>query len=192
MHVFTFLVIIIIFAVLMYLSYINYNKKRDAAQARALLLQKLWAEHMWYTREYLIRVVYKLPDASDVATRLLQNQSDLANAVNSIYPGTYNTVYVLLKDHILIAVQLVNAVIAGDASVDQVKQLWFQNGEQIADALASLNKKYKKEKLHIMLKVHLETTVDELVALVARKSGVIEYDKAFAHMMMFSAYLLEV
>lgn len=162
----------------------------------ALNFQELWMEHMWYTREYLMRTVNDYASGIEgrdentdaVASRLLQNQADLANAYNKIFPGTYDKVHTLLKDHILIAVDLVKAILTNSTNIEMYKNDWYNNASQIADTFASLG--YNKQFLEKMMKEHLDTTTKELMALINDKPAIKEFDDAVGHMMHFNKYLL--
>lgn len=181
------IIIIIVICVSCACYYFNYSTPIDTT---SLILQQLWMEHMWYTREYLLRAVYKLPNLSDTATRLLRNQVDLATQINKIYPGSFNTVLSLLRSHILIATQIVTAAMNKDPNFNAINKKWYDNGKQIADALSTLNANYDKTTLENMLKMHLDTTTKELVALLTNQPGINEYDAAVNHMMKFNYYLL--
>ena len=158
-----------------------------------LLTQKLWTDHVWWTREYLIRFVNKLPDVDAVATRLLKNQDDLAHAFNTIYPGSYDTVKRLLTEHIVIATQLVSSMVnnAETSETNTYAIAWSRNATDIANALASLNSSYDKTVLNNMMQMHLKTTSEELAQILAGKAGIAEFDTALDHMLKFNDYLLK-
>ena len=73
-------------------------------------MRKLWEDHVAYTRLYIISVAGGLADAQLTANRLLQNQNDIDNAVADFYGRDgANRLTSLLRDHILIAADLVGA-----------------------------------------------------------------------------------
>lgn len=153
--------------------------------------QKLWMDHMFYTREYLIRYINKLPAVDETAARLLRNQDDLARAFNQIYAGSYEPVKKLLTEHIIIATKLVEAVVNKTGKEAEFTAQWKQNAIEIANAIAGLNSKYDKKILNDMMQMHLKTTSDELVQLIAGKSGISEFDTAVNHMLQFNNYLFQ-
>jgi hypothetical protein len=70
-----------------------------------------------------------------------------------------------LKDHILIAVDLLNAAKAGNASaVEEVEKKWYDNGDDIATFLSEANPNWTKEDLVSMINEHLSLTKTEAVA----------------------------
>src|SRR6266536_2009522 len=80
------------------------NSQATLAQA----MRKLWADHVVYTRLYIISAVNGTDDAQPTAARLLKNQEDIGNAIVPYYgAGAGQKLTDLLKQHILIAVDLV-------------------------------------------------------------------------------------
>jgi hypothetical protein len=78
-------------------------------------MRKLWSDHVIWTREYIVAAIGGSPDANAAATRLLKNQDDIGGAVAGFYgkdPGDKLTG--LLKQHIMIAVDLIAAAKAND------------------------------------------------------------------------------
>ena len=74
------------------------------------------------------------PDAGAAATRLLKNQEHIGNAIVPFYGEVAGARLTdLLKQHILIAVDLLTAAKAGDdAEFQRQDQRWSQNAEEIA------------------------------------------------------------
>src|SRR3982751_4653081 len=81
------------------------NKQMALYQA----MRKLWTDHVVWTREYITAAINNTPDAQPDAARLLQNQVDIGKAIVPYYgQDAGNKLTDLLKQHILIAVDLVN------------------------------------------------------------------------------------
>ena len=75
-----------------------------------LALRKLWSDHVIWTREYIVAAVAGTPDAGAAAERLLTNQEDIGAAVAGFYgQAAGDRLTELLKEHIMIAVDLVEA-----------------------------------------------------------------------------------
>src|SRR5215216_1861890 len=70
-------------------------------------MRKLWEDHITWTRLYIVSVAADLPDTDAVAERLLQNQTDIGNAVRPIYGNeAADQLTQLLMDHIMGAVDI--------------------------------------------------------------------------------------
>src|SRR5258706_7812203 len=104
-------------------------------------MRKLWEDHIPFTRLYIVSVAHKLPDKDATAKRLLQNQVDLGNAVKPFYGAeAAGKLTALLTEHILGAVKLLDAAIAGDSdAIAAAKDAWYQNGNEIAAFLHAAN-----------------------------------------------------
>lgn len=65
-------------------------------------MRKLWEDHVSWTRLYIVSVAGGLPDADLTAQRLLQNQTDIGNAIKPFYgEAAGNQPTSFLRDHIL-------------------------------------------------------------------------------------------
>jgi hypothetical protein len=145
-------------------------------------MDKLWEDHVTWTRMYIISVTSNLPDADLAAQRLLQNQVDIGNAIKPIYGDKAGEQLTsLLNDHILIAAELLSAAKAGDNDqFEDANQRWYQNADEIGAFLHSANPKYwSLADMQAMMKAHLDKTLEEAVArLNGDWSGdVAAYDK---------------
>lgn len=131
-------------------------------------LQRLWIEHVLWTRMFLISTAFNLPDLSFVTQRLLQNPVDFARVLQPLYgKQTAMQFKKLLTDHLLIAAQLVNAAKAGNTEeADKQRKLWYTNAEEIAKFLASINPFWKEYVWRELLFDHLRMTEDEAVFLL--------------------------
>src|SRR5215471_18734788 len=92
-------------------------------------MRKLWEDHITWTRLYIVEAVADLPGKDETAKRLLQNQVDIGNAIKPFYGEAAGTkLTALLKDHILIAVEIVDAAKKGDAAKkDDAVRRWSSN-----------------------------------------------------------------
>jgi hypothetical protein len=99
-------------------------------------------------------------------TRLLQNYEDMEAALKPYYGDGAEELGDLIKDHLLIAVQILNAAKSGDTAAEQrAINRWYRNGEQIAALMASLNLRYwPQSQTAMMWKDHLDATLAEAVA----------------------------
>jgi hypothetical protein len=127
-------------------------------------MRKLWEDHVTWTRLYIVDAVAGSPDKDLTAKRLLDNQTDIGNAVAEYYGrDAGNKLTALLKDHILIAASIVTAAKAGDnAKVAAENKRWHDNADEIAVFLHGANPKHWPEAtLKSAMKMHLDQTLDE-------------------------------
>src|SRR5205823_5560857 len=65
-------------------------------------MNKLWEDHVSWTRLFIVSSLANLPDKQATTDRLLQNQVDIGNAVKPFYgDDAGNKLTGLLKEHIL-------------------------------------------------------------------------------------------
>ena len=162
----------------------------DAAATLKQDMRKLWTDHVVWTRGYIIAAVADQPDAQAAANRLLRNQEDIGKAVGAIYGAAAgNQLTTLLKEHITIAVDLIKAAKAGDkAGQQKVDDRWQQNAVQIADFLAKANPHWPQATLVDLMKMHLSTTTDEVVARLTKNwdADVRAFDAVYDHILKMS------
>jgi hypothetical protein len=159
----------------------------EAATALKQDMRKLWTDHVVWTRDYIVAAIADQPDAKAAANRLMKNQEDIGNAVAKFYGAPAGQqLTTLLKDHITIAVDLIKAAKAGDkAAQQQADSRWQQNAVQIADFLSKANPNWPKDTLVDMMKKHLSTTTDEVVARLNKNwdADVRAFDAVYDHIL---------
>ena len=159
-------------------------------------LRRLWTDHVVWTRMYIISavagapmsehltalldglvgkvatplggVVSLLSNGDAAAVRLLKNQEDIGNAVVAFYGEAAGSKLTdLLKQHILIAVDLVAAARSGDEhKFQQEDAKWTRNAEEIADLLSGANPNWPKADVVDLLAQHLNLTKQETTARI--------------------------
>ena len=132
-----------------------------------LAMRRLWSDHVIWTRDYVIAAVAGAPDAGAAANRLLKNQEDIGNAVVPLYGEEAGEALTgLLKQHILIAVDLIDAAKAGDnEKLDENDRKWTENAEEIAGLLSGANPdNWPKADVVDLLMQHLTLTKGEVAA----------------------------
>lgn len=153
-------------------------------------MRKLWEDHIVWTRNYIISALSDLKDLEPVAQRLLQNQVDIGDALKPIYgQEAGSTLTGLLKDHILIATEVVKAAKEGNSeAVDASSKKWHSNADDIAKFLSEANPNWPFEIVKDMLYKHLEYTTGEVVSRLKKDwaSDISFYDKNHVHMLMLS------
>jgi uncharacterized membrane protein YphA (DoxX/SURF4 family) len=153
-------------------------------------MRKLWTDHTVWTRDYVIAAVDDRPDAQAAANRLMKNQEDIGNAVGAYYgQAAGQQLTSLLKQHIAIAVDVIKAAKAGDkAAQQQASDKWQRNAIDIATFLSKANSNWPKDALINMMKAHLSTTTDEVVARLTHDydADVRAYDAVYNHILMMA------
>lgn len=150
-----------------------------------MTMRKLWEDHVTWTRMYIVSAAADAPDASLAAQRLLKNQEDIGNAIQPYYGNEAgDKLTVLLKDHILMAADIIKAAKAGNTKVvAEGQQKWSQNADDIALLLSGANPNWPKQALKDMLQMHLDLTTEEVVARLAKDyaKDISTYDKVHEH-----------
>lgn len=130
-------------------------------------MRKLWEDHVTWTRLAIISLTTDAPDTETTVGRLLQNQTDIGDAIKPFYgDAARQELTRLLRGHILIAADLIAAAETGDgAAVAAAQGRWRANADEIAAFLASANpRSWRLDEMKAMLYEHLRLTTDEAVA----------------------------
>jgi hypothetical protein len=149
-------------------------------------MRVLWEDHVTWTRLAVISLVAGTPDTEATVARLLKNQTDIGNAIKPYY-GTAagNALTKLLRQHILIAADLIAAAKTGDqAKVAAEQARWQANADDIARLLSKANpREWKRGDVRAMLNEHLRLTTEEVVARLQGKwaADVAAYDHIHHH-----------
>jgi hypothetical protein len=151
-------------------------------------MRKLWEDHVTWTRLFIVSAAAGLPDKDATTQRLLQNQADIGNAVAEFYGrDAGNKLTALLRDHILIAADIVTAAKAGDnAKVASSNKRWHDNANEIAAFLHGANPKYwPLATLQSAMNMHLEQTLDEATHQLKGDyaTSVKDYDRVVQHIL---------
>ena len=155
-----------------------------------IALRKLWSDHVIWTREYIVAAVAGTPDAGAAAERLLRNQDDIGEAIVPYYGKDAGARLTdLLKQHILIAVDLVAAAKAGDQKAFETHDArWTANIGELAAFLSGANPNWPERDVLDLLALHLKLTKDEAVARIAGDwaADVEAFDDIFTEIMVVS------
>lgn len=138
---------------------------RDIQQQINLMnqLRKLWEQHVYWTRFFIISTAADLGDLQPVTDRLLRNPKDFAQLLTPLYGKEIADQFQqLLTTHLLIGADLVNAAKnqQGDKA-DEARKKWYENAEDIAQFLAGINPYWDEEQWKQMLFSHLQMTEEE-------------------------------
>lgn len=130
----------------------------------------LWEQHVYWTRMTIISIVYDLPDLETVTNRLLRNVTDFANIFEEFYGKQIAGEFArLLRDHLVIAAELVKAAKAGNnKAVADAKKRWYANADALSSFLSQINPNWPLEPMRAMWYEHLDLTMAEAVARLNR------------------------
>jgi hypothetical protein len=149
-------------------------------------MRRLWEDHVTWTRLAIISLTTDAPDTEETVGRLLRNQTDIGNAIKPFYgEAAGQELTRLLRDHILIAADLIAAARAADeAALGEAQARWTANADEIAAFLASANpREWTVDELKAMLAEHLRLTTNEAVARLQGDwhADVAAYDAIHVH-----------
>ena len=146
------------------------NDHPSAVEAKADFqgaMQRLWVDHVTWTRLLIVSFVAELPDLQATTDRLLQNQVDIGDAVKPFYgDAAGDQLTALLQEHILTAADLLAAAKAGDdAAFQEANEAWYANAQEIAGFLHDANpRNWPLADMRQMMKDHLDLTLEEAAA----------------------------
>jgi hypothetical protein len=134
-------------------------------------------------------------DADAAAARLLKNQDDIGAAIVPYYGADAGKQLTdLLKQHIMIAVELVADAKGGDdAKFAKDDQRWSDNASEIARFLAGANPNWPEKDVADLLALHLQLTKDEVVARLKGdwNAAVKAFDDIFTEIMVLADALYD-
>jgi hypothetical protein len=143
---------------------------RAAVPAKEVALRQdmraVWEEHVWWTRLAIVDFAAGSPSLPATQARLLRNQADIGRAVARFYGAPAGRqLTALLREHILIAVDVLVAAKSGDqAAIAQAQRRWVANANRIAGFLAAANPAWPRAEMRSMMQRHLGFTTAEAVA----------------------------
>lgn len=151
-------------------------------------MRKLWEDHVTWTRLAIVTFADGSAGFDATATRLLQNQTDIGNAIKPFYGDAAGTrLSALLHDHITIAVELLQDAKAGDTDAfDSAKTRWYANANDIADFLATANPRFWPQvTMRADMKTHLDQTLAEAVDELGGNypASVVDYEAIHLHIL---------
>jgi hypothetical protein len=154
-------------------------------------MRVLWEDHITWTRLAIISLTTGSPDTQATVGRLLRNQTDIGNAVKPFYgKAAGNALTAKLREHILIAADVVAAAKAGDkAKLTDAQARWQRNANEIAALLNSVNPRFwKLGAMKAEMSEHLALTTQEAVARLQGRwtADVAAYDRIHHHILHLS------
>lgn len=154
-------------------------------------MDKLWTDHVTWTRLVIVDFDASAPDLKPTVARLLRNQADIGNAIKPFYGAAAGAKLTrLLRTHIMEAVPVLSAAKADDkASLAKAMKAWYANAHQIATFLSKANpSSWPLAATTKMMNTHLKLTTNEAVAHLERKwtADIAAYDQVRAEILMMA------
>lgn len=158
-------------------------------------MRKLWEDHVVWTRNVILCITDGLPGTDQAVKRLLQNQTDIGNAIKPYYgEDAGNKLTALLVPHITIAAEVVKAAKSSDAvALDIASKKWYANADEISEFLNKANPAWSLADTKMMMNDHLKLTTDEAVQRIKKDyaADVIAYDKVHDEILLMADMLAE-
>ncbi|MBY6037511.1 glycosyltransferase [Fictibacillus nanhaiensis] len=152
--------------------------------------RRLWKDHVYWTRSYIVSALSGLENKDAVLKRLLQNQLDIGNSIKPYYgDAAGNELGKLLTEHIVIAGQLVDAMSKGDkVNAQKYNKEWYRNADDIAKFLSKANPNWSEQELKDLLYMHLKLLTDEVVAMLNKDwaGEIAAFDKGEDHIILLA------
>ncbi|MBP2650153.1 MAG: hypothetical protein H6Q74_978 [Firmicutes bacterium] len=144
-------------------------------------LRLLWEQHVYWTRLVILGIIFDLPDLEQTTSRLLRNVPDFERVFNHFYGKEVSDEFGrLLKDHLVIAAELVKEAKAGNSkAAEAAERRWYGNADEIVCFLNSINSNWTIEHGRAMWHEHLALTKEEAVDTLKRnyKKSIITFNK---------------
>lgn len=133
-------------------------------------MRKLWLDHIYWTRLFIVSSLANLPDASHAADRLIRNQKEIGDLIGAFYKGQGEKIAQLLTRHITIAAEYVSSFnsvngVGSKKTSDEIRKNWYRNADEITAFLYSLNPNWN---LRNHMYQHLQLTEAEISARMAK------------------------
>ena|SRR5271170_2102776 len=154
-------------------------------------MRKLWSDHAFWTREYIIHTLDESPAKYAAEARLMRNQENMGRLF-SIYYGHHvgHHLTKLLKEHITITSDLIDAV-KSKCSCHPIKHKWFANANRIAHFLHECNDWWPLPLLQKMMYHHLDLIYNEIVSYNEQKfkKSAVDFEKVYLEIIQMSDIL---
>lgn len=156
-------------------------------------MNKLWEDHVTWTRNVIFCLVDDLPGSDQAIKRLLKNQEDIGNAIKPYYGhDAGEKLTSLLKPHITISAEVIKAAKANNkAALDDANRRWMANADEISEFLSKANPAWKLREMKKMMHDHLKLATDEVVARIKKDyaADIRAYDKVHDEILEMSEML---
>lgn len=159
-----------------------------------LSVRALWQYQVTWTRSYIVSVLSGLDDVGPVERKLVKNQEQIGNAIKPYYGGMAgNRLAVLLRQHIVIAIEIVRAAKAQDAgALERAQKRGLKNADAISNLLNRAgNPLWDKQYMRQMFYKHLEYVMLQVSCRIKKDwdTEIKAYDDGLQHVLLLSDLL---
>jgi hypothetical protein len=127
-------------------------------------MRRVWDDQAIYTRNFIVSTLAMQEDQGPVTQYLIDHQDVIAAAIEPFYgKEASERLAVLLREHVILTADLVRTISEGDIErIPRLRAYWFDNVEQIATYLSTLNPRWNKRQLEDSFTRYLDLTMDEI------------------------------
>ena len=163
------------------------DKITEKEQELNQYLRKLWAEHAFWMRQYVISYLNGSSDVNDTTRRLLKNQEQIGRAIGLWY-GEKNGKKIgeLMTTQLVAFGDMLNAMRTRDKNASVVaEKKWHGATEALVDFLVELNAKWGRVELGQHFKHYNEMITNMSIHRFRKKHNdeIGSFDKAYTHAM---------
>jgi len=134
-------------------------------------MRRVWAKHVWWTREVAINILNGLPSTTVTVNKLLQNPVEMGDVFGGYYSDrSVRKIEELFTAHLKQGGDIMTAAKAGDMQkVEDLTRAWYANADDIAKFFASINSHYSESEVKRMMYEHLRLTLLEVSQMIQQK-----------------------
>ena len=159
------------------------DKITEKEQELNLYLRKIWAEHAFWTREYIVAYLNGTQDVNDITVRLLKNQDQIGRSLAMWYGDKNGTkISELLKTQLIAFGDLLNDMVnrEREKSISAEKK-WHDHTDKLVDFLVSLNSNWGRTELGLHFKQYNEMITGIAGNRIQKKHAeeIKSFDKAY-------------
>jgi hypothetical protein len=125
--------------------------------------RRLWEDHLFWTRMVIVNIADTPGGMNESLDRLFRNRQEMEDALQPYYNESGASAFGdLLEDHLVIATVLVAAERENNTTAAAaLRDGWYENGDQIATALADLNPACNETEVRDLWRAHLDGLLNE-------------------------------
>ena len=163
------------------------DKITEKEQELNQYLRKLWAEHAFWMRQYVISYFNGSGDVTQTTKRLLKNQDQIGRSLGMWY-GDKNGAKIteVMKNQLISFGDMLNGMVSKDRNISVVgEKKWNDNTEKLVDLLVELNNKWGRIELGQHFKRYNEMMTNMSINRYRKKheDEINSFDKAYTHAM---------